>query len=49
MQIELMNELPLGLRPEPFAPEVPVEDCARQVSSRVSMHADLAALRCDDQ
>ena len=49
VQIELMNELPLGLRPEPFAPEVPVEDCARQVSSRVSMHADLAALRCDDQ
>lgn len=36
-----MNELPLGLEREPFAPEVPVEDCDRQVSSRVSIHADL--------
>jgi hypothetical protein len=33
--------LPLGLEPEPFAPEVPVEDCDRPVSSRVSLHADL--------
>ena len=41
VQIDLRNDLPLGLRPEPFAPEVPVEACDRPVSSRVSMHADL--------
>jgi manganese oxidase len=41
IQVELENQLPLGLEAEPFAPEVPVEDCDRQVSSRVSMHADL--------
>jgi hypothetical protein len=41
VQVELHNRLPLGLEPEPFAPEVPVEDCDRPVSSRVSLHADL--------
>jgi manganese oxidase len=41
VQVQLENRLPLGLEPEPFAPEVPVEDCDREVSSRVSMHADL--------
>jgi hypothetical protein len=41
VEVKLVNKLPLGLRPEPFAPEVPVERRARPVSSRVSLHADL--------
>ncbi|MGY1708361.1 multicopper oxidase domain-containing protein [Geodermatophilus sp. SYSU D00758] len=41
VQVTLENRLPNDLAPEPFAPQVPVEDCGRRVSSRVSMHADL--------
>jgi hypothetical protein len=48
VRIILENDLPEELRPEPFAPEVPVEQRnpfshrpERRVSSRVSMHADL--------
>jgi hypothetical protein len=37
----------MNLETEPFSPQVPVEDCNRPVSSRVSMHADL--LRYDVQ
>jgi hypothetical protein len=42
VEVVLRNELPAGLAPEPFAPEVPVER-PRPVSRDVSMHADLVA------
>lgn len=42
VRVVLTNELPEGLEPEPFAPEVPV-DRERPVSGHVSMHADLVA------
>ena len=48
VKIYLTNELPDELEPEPFAPQVPVEERnpfsnrpERRVSSQVSMHADL--------
>ncbi len=41
VRVTLENRLPLDMAPEPFAPRVPVEDCDRPVSSRISMHADL--------
>jgi hypothetical protein len=41
VEIELVNNLPERLRPEPFAPEVPLEKRNRPVSSQVSLHADL--------
>ncbi len=39
--MELVNTLPAGLAPEPFAPTVPVDDGDRTVSRHVSLHADL--------
>lgn len=39
--VELFNDLPAALEVEPLAPEVPLEDRARKVSNRVSLHADL--------
>jgi hypothetical protein len=39
--VELFNDLPPALEVEPLAPEVPLEDRARNVSNRVSLHADL--------
>ncbi len=42
VKVVLTNALPIGLEPEPFAPEVPVER-DRPVSQHVSMHADLVA------
>ena len=39
--VELFNDVPAALEVEPLAPEVPLEDRARRVSNRVSLHADL--------
>jgi manganese oxidase len=41
VEVELYNDLPTGLEPEPFAPEVPLERRERLVSRQVSLHADL--------
>ena len=41
--VELTNDLPDELAPEPHAPEVPVDKEPRPVSSHASMHADLVA------
>jgi len=41
VEVTVVNQLPPGLRPEPFAPEVPVEKHDRLVSQQVSLHADL--------
>ncbi|HEX8821875.1 MAG TPA: multicopper oxidase domain-containing protein [Archangium sp.] len=41
VEVTVENRLPPGLRPEPFAPEVPVEKDDRRVSQQVSLHADL--------
>ena len=41
VEVELYNDLPTDLRPEPFAPEVPLERRDRLVSRQVSLHADL--------
>ncbi|MCU0893412.1 MAG: multicopper oxidase domain-containing protein [Rhodospirillales bacterium] len=46
VEVTLSNNLPAVLRPEPFAPEVPVEGRnafrpRRPVSNHVSMHADM--------
>ena len=46
VEVELTNALPgppAELKPEPSAPEVPVERPDRPVSSQVSMHADLVS------
>lgn len=45
VEVELRNELPPGMAPEPFEPEVPIEgEGPRPVSQRVSLHADLVHL-----
>jgi len=41
VEVTVVNQLPAGLKPEPFAPEVPVEKADRPVSRQVSLHADL--------
>jgi hypothetical protein len=41
VEVELYNDLPTDLKPEPFAPEVPLERRDRLVSRQVSLHADL--------
>ncbi|HEX8441160.1 multicopper oxidase domain-containing protein [Archangium sp.] len=41
VEVTVENRLPPGMRPEPFAPEVPVEKDDRRVSQQVSLHADL--------
>lgn len=43
VEVTVRNELPANLKPEPFAPEVPIDmaDGVRAVSRRVSLHADL--------
>jgi hypothetical protein len=41
VEVELYNDLPTDLKPEPFAPEVPLERRERLVSGQVSLHADL--------
>ena len=41
VEVTVVNQLPPGMRPEPFAPEVPVEKDDRGVSQQVSLHADL--------
>ncbi|MBD0349585.1 MAG: multicopper oxidase domain-containing protein [Flavisolibacter sp.] len=57
VQVTLVNELPLRYtpRPEPFAPQVPVEEQnpfshrpERPVSTHVSMHADLVLYNIQD-
>lgn len=50
VEITLWNKLPLHLKVEPRAPEVPVERLDRSVSSRVSLHADMVTydVRSDD-
>ncbi|ORX94175.1 hypothetical protein K493DRAFT_374135 [Basidiobolus meristosporus CBS 931.73] len=41
LKVHLKNNLPKKLHPEPFAPQVPADNPRRQVSSHVSIHADL--------
>ena len=41
IEITLLNRLPAGLEPEPFAPAVPEDVPDRPVSRHVSLHADL--------
>ncbi|HYO57157.1 MAG TPA: hypothetical protein VEU50_30685, partial [Archangium sp.] len=41
VEVTVVNRLPPDMRPEPFAPEVPVEKDDRRVSQQVSLHADL--------
>jgi hypothetical protein len=47
VEVELYNDLPTDLKPEPFAPEVPLERRDRLVSRQVSLHADLLLTTCD--
>ena len=41
VEIELINDLPAAIEPEPCPPRLPVEGDERVVSSEVSLHADL--------
>jgi FtsP/CotA-like multicopper oxidase with cupredoxin domain len=41
VEIELVNDLPAAIEPEPCPPRLPVEGDRRAVSSEVSLHADL--------